>query len=168
VRREGDKGGIIMLTRWNTSWSDFDEAFSAISQLKMYMDRVFDDAFVGRLGDGGTSARTVRTWPRANLIDAGTKLILTAEVPGLSEKDIKLTLNREVLTLSGERKVETPEGYSAHRQERAAVSFSRSLALPCQVNAESTSASVRDGILTVTIEKAADAMPRQIAIKAAS
>lgn len=157
-----------MLTRWNTSWSDFDEAFSAISQLKTYMDRVFEDAFGGHLADGGTSPLIMRTWPRANLIDAGTKLILTAEVPGLSEKDIKLTLNQEVLTLSGERKVEAPEGYSAHRRERRSVSFSRSLALPCQVNAESTSATVRDGILTVTIEKAADAMPRQIAIKAVS
>jgi len=157
-----------MLTRWNTGWNDFDEAFSVMSQLKTYMDRVFEDAFGGHLADGGTSPLAMRTWPRANLIDTGTKLVLTAEVPGLSEKDIKLALNQEVLTLSGERKVEAPEGYSAHRQERASVSFSRSLALPCRVNAESTSATVKDGILTVTIEKAPDAMPRQIAIKSAS
>lgn len=155
-----------MLTRWNTGWSDFDEAFSAMSQLKTYMDRVFEDAFGGRAPDGGTLPFFARTWPRANLIDAGAKLILTAEVPGLSEKDIKLSLNQEVLTMSGERKVEAPEGYSAHRQERAAVSFSRSFALPCRVNAESTSAEVKNGILTVAIEKAADAQPRQIAVKA--
>jgi HSP20 family protein len=70
--------------------------------------------------------------------------------------------------VSGERRVQTPEGYSAHRQERAAINFSRSFALPCRVNADRTSASVKNGILTVTLEKAADAMPRQIAIKAAS
>jgi HSP20 family protein len=155
-----------MLTRWNTGWSDVDDAFSAMSQLKTYMDRVFEDAFGGRAADGGNPPFFARTWPRANLIDAGAKLILTAEVPGLSEKDIKLSLNQEVLTMSGERKVEAPEGYSAHRQERAAVSFSRSFALPCRVDAESTSAEVKNGILTVTIEKAADAQPRQIAVKA--
>lgn len=155
-----------MLTRWNTGWNDFNDAFSAMSQLKTYMDRVFEDAFGERAADGGTSPFFARTWPRANLIDAGAKLILTAEVPGLSEKDIKVSLNEEVLTLSGERNVVAPAGYSAHRQERGSVSFSRSFALPCRVNAESTSAEVRNGILTVTIEKAADAQPRQIAVKA--
>jgi len=168
MRREGDKGDITMLTRWNTGWSDFDDTFSAMSQLKATMDRAFEDVFGGRLADGGTSSLTMRTWPRTNLIDAGTKLILTAEVPGLSENDIKLTLNQDVLTLSGERRVRAPEGYSAHRQERVAVSFSRSFTLPCQVNTESTTARVKDGILSVTIEKAADAMPRQIAIRTAS
>jgi len=129
-----------MLTRWNTGWNDFDDAFSAMSQLKSYMDRAFEDAFSGRVADGGALPFYARTWPRTNLVDAGTKLILTAEVPGLSENDIKLSLNQDVLTISGERKVEAPEGYSAHRQERADVSFSRSLVLPCRVNAESASA----------------------------
>jgi HSP20 family protein len=155
-----------MLTRWNTGWSDFDDMFAAMNQLRSYMDRVFEDAFAGRYAEGRALPLFAGTWPRANLIDAGSNLILTAEVPGLSEKDLKLTLNQEVLTLSGERKVQAPEGYSAHRQERAAVNFSRSFALPCRVNAERTSASVKNGILTVTLEKAADAMPRQIAVKA--
>jgi HSP20 family protein len=156
-----------MLTRWNSGWSDFDEMFSAMNQLRTYMDRVFDDTLGSRFSEGRLMPFT-GTWPRANLIDAGSNLVLTAEVPGLSDKDIKLILNQEVLTVSGERRVQTPEGYSAHRQERAAINFSRSFALPCRVNADRTSASVKNGILTVTLEKAADAMPRQIAIKAAS
>jgi hypothetical protein len=64
--------------------------------------------------------------------------------------------------------VKAPEGYSAHRQERPAVRFSRSFALPCRVNPEKATAAVKNGILTVTLEKAADAMPRQIAVKASS
>jgi HSP20 family protein len=155
-----------MLTRWNTGWSDFDDMFAMMNQLRSYMDRVFEDTFGSRFAEGRALPFYAGTWPRANLIDAGSNLIVTAEVPGLSEKDIKLTLNQEVLTISGERKVQAPEGYSAHRQERAAVSFSRSFALPCRVNADRSSASVKDGILTVTLEKAADAMPRQIAVKA--
>lgn len=155
-----------MLTRWNTGWNDFDEMFSAMNQLRTYMDRVFEDAVGGRFSDSRALPSYAGTWPRANLIDAGTNLILTAEVPGLSEKDVRLTLNQEVLTIAGERKVEAPEGYSAHRQERATVNFTRSFALPCRVNADRTSATVRNGILTVTLEKAADAMPRQIAVRA--
>src|SRR5687767_7158944 len=156
-----------MLTRWNTGWNEFDEMFSALNQMRAYMDRVFDDAPARRSWDGGRALPfSVGTWPRANLIDAGSKLIVTAEVPGLTEKDIKLTLNQEVLSISGQREVNAPEGYSAHRQERPAVNFSRSFTLPCRVNADAAAASVKDGILTVTLEKAPDAMPRQIAVKA--
>ena len=155
-----------MLTRWNNGWTDFDEMFSTMNQLRTYIDRVFDDAFAGRISGGAALPPHAGTWPRANLVDAGSSLILTAEVPGLSENDVKVTLNQDVLTISGERKVEPPEGYSAHRQERATVSFSRSIALPSRVNTDRTNASVKDGVLTVTLEKAADSMPRQIAIKA--
>jgi len=155
-----------MLTRWNTDWSELDDIFSTMNQLRSYMDHVFDETFSGRPSDGKGLHWLAGNWPRTNLIDAGSNLVFTAEVPGLSEKDIKLTLNQEVLTVSGERKVQPPEGYSAHRQERPSISFSRSFTLPCRVNAERTNASVKDGILTVTLEKAADAMPRQIAIKA--
>jgi HSP20 family protein len=156
-----------MLTRWNTGWNEFDEMFSALNQLKAYMDRVFDDVGGFRSWDSGRALPfSAGTRPRANLIDAGSKLIVTAEVPGLSEKDIQLTLNQEVLSITGQREVKAPEGYSAHRQERPTVSFSRSFTLPCRVNADAADASVKDGILTVTLEKAPDAMPRQISVRA--
>jgi HSP20 family protein len=155
-----------MLTRWNAGWNEFDEMFSAMNQLRTYMDRVFEDTLGGRLQDWRVLPFQAGTWPRANLIDAGANVVVTAEIPGLAEKDIQLTLNQDVLTISGERRISVPEGYSVHRQERPAVSFSRSFALPCRVNAEQATASVKDGILTVTLEKTPDAMPRQIAIKA--
>jgi HSP20 family protein len=155
-----------MLTRWNTDWSGVDDMFATMNQLRSYMDRVLADAPVSGFADGGPVPFAAGGWPRANLVDGGSSITLTAEVPGLSEKDVKLTLNQEVLTISGERKVQVPEGYSVHRQERPAVSFSRSFGLPCRVNAERASASVKNGILTVTLEKAPDAMPRQITVKA--
>jgi len=157
-----------MITRWNTGWNEFEQMFSAMNELRTRMDRMFEDAFGGWRSDGGELAFQVGTWPRANLIDAGSGLVVTAEVPGLTDKDIKLSLNQDVLSISGERQVKAPEGYSAHRQERPAVRFSRSFALPCRVNPEKATAAVKNGILTVTLEKAADAMPRQIAVKASS
>jgi HSP20 family protein len=157
-----------MLTRWNMGKSEFDDMFSALDQLRTYMDRAFEDGFGGRHSDGRAFPFSAGTWPRANLIDSGTNLVVTAEVPGLSDRDIKLTLNQDVLSISGEREVKPPEGYSAHRQERPAVNFSRSFALPCRVNPDGTTASVKNGILTVTLEKAADAIPRKITVKGAA
>jgi HSP20 family protein len=154
-----------MLTRWNTSWSDFDDMFSTVNQLKDYMNQLFQDD--GQRGwTGWAGSQLGGSWPRANLVDSGSTLMLSAEVPGLSEKDIKLSLNQDVLTVAGERAVQAPEGYTAHRQERPSLQFSRSFALPCAVDADRASAVVRNGILTVTLEKAREAMPRQIAINA--
>ncbi len=152
-----------MWPRWNLGWNDFDDMFSAMSQLRTYMDRVFDDTGAARVWEG----RSLGGWPRANLTDTGANISITAEVQGLSDKDIKVSLNQDVLTLSGQRPIEAPKGYSTHRQERASVEFSRSFSLPCRVNPEHATAVVKDGIVTVTLEKAADAMPRQISVKAA-
>ncbi|HEX2675763.1 MAG TPA: Hsp20/alpha crystallin family protein [Polyangiales bacterium] len=155
-----------MLTQWNTPY-DFDDMFSAMNLLRSTMDRVLDDGWQGS-GFVTDRALPVRAgnWPRANLLDAGQSLILTAEIPGMTREDVKLTLNQEVLTIQGERKVQVPEGYSAHRREREAVRFSRSFALPCHVDPERTNAVVKNGVLTVTLQKAPDALPRQITIVA--
>jgi len=153
-----------MLTHWNTGWSDFDDVFSTMNQLRQYMDRVFDDTGSQR---SRSLAQLAGSWPRANLQDLGSNLQLSAEVPGLSEKDIKLVINQDVLTISGKRATEAPDGYSVHRMERPSIEFSRSFTLPCRINADRASAVVRNGILTVTLEKASDAMPRQITVKAA-
>jgi HSP20 family protein len=143
-----------------------DEMFSALNELRTTMDRVFEDPTGGRAWSGKPLSAFGGSWPRANLIDAGPTLVLAVEVPGLSEKDIKLSLNQDVLTLAGERRSVAPEGYLAHREERPSLRFSRSFALPCAVNPDRAAASVKDGILTVTLEKAQEAMPRQISVKA--
>lgn len=149
-----------MLTRW----TDIDTTFAALDAFRRRMDRIFEDynRFVGDEPryELGTS------WPHMVVSDEGNDLRVYAEVPGLSEKDIQLTLNQNVLTVSGERKLKVPEGYSAHRQERANYAFSKSITLPCEVNPEKASASVKDGILTVSVGKAEAAKPRQITVKA--
>ena len=147
-----------MLTRWNTDWSDFEETFNAMSQLRSQLDRALHEQV-------GPDARGT-TWPRASLSDAGNQLVLVAEVPGLADKDVQLTLNQEVLTVSGQRRAAPPEGYSVHRQERPAIRFTRSFALPCRVDGERTTATVKNGLLTVTLEKAKEAQSRQITVKA--
>jgi HSP20 family protein len=100
-----------------------------------------------------------------NFADTGAELVLTADVPGLSEKDVQVSIEQDVLTISGERKLNAPEGYAAHRQERGAFKFTRSFNLPVRVNNEKAGATVKQGVLTVTLPKSPEAQPRRIEIR---
>lgn len=142
-------------------WSDFGRGFGSVAELRRHMDRLFEE-YDGR-GEEDYAARAA--WPRINVFDAGANLVVKAEVPGLAEKDLQITVNQDVLTVTGERKVDKPEAYSVHRQERAPFKFSRSFTLPTKVDSEKTSAAMKDGLLTITLPKAPEAQPRQIAIR---
>jgi HSP20 family protein len=98
--------------------------------------------------------------------DAGGNLVLEADVPGMTQKDLRLTVNESTLTLEGERKSDAPEGYSVHRQERGALRFSRSFTLPVKTDSERCEATVKDGVLIVKLPKAKEAQPRQIEVRA--
>jgi len=139
---------------------DFDNAFSMLNQLRRQMDHAFDDL------DRGTYATAARNYPPSNLYDNGVAYVISTEVPGLTDKDITVTATQDVITVAGERKNEVPEGYSVHRSERPSVKFSRSYALPARVDPEKISARLTDGVLTLTVEKAAEVKPRQISVRA--
>jgi len=158
-----------------TRISDVDRTFAALDEMRRRMERVFDDE-ENRAAQGSARGffdafdfgvpRTVATWPRISVYDTGSALVLHAEVPGLKESDIKIEIAQDVLSLSGERKSDTPEGYAVHRRERAPVKFARSLALPCKVDVDKATATVTDGVLTLTLPKTPEAQPRQITVKA--
>lgn len=141
---------------------DFDSAlgFSMLDQLRRQMERAFEDI------DRSHSSSAVRNYPASNLYDTGSAFVITAEVPGLSEKDLDISATQDVVTVSGERKNEVPEGYSVHRSERSAVRFKRSYALPTRIDPEKVGAKLVDGVLTLTLEKAAEVKPRQISVRA--
>jgi HSP20 family protein len=104
--------------------------------------------------------------PRLRLQDAGDKLVLTLDAPGMQEKDFTLELKGMSLTLAGERKLESPKGYEGRRQERTFAKFARTLTLPGEVDAAAATASLKDGVLTVTLPKIPEAKPRTIPIRA--
>jgi HSP20 family protein len=147
--------------------TDFDRTFDVLDELRRQMDRVWND-YDGTWGVTPSATQTLSSasWPRFNVLDAGANLVVTAEVPGLTEKDLEVSLEDGVLTIGGERKSLQPEGYAVHRRERPAFRFGRSFALPVKVDAEKTAATVKDGILTITLAKAPEARPRQISVKA--
>ena len=91
---------------------------------------------------------------------------LSADVPGIKEKDIDISLHNNVLTVSGSRSAETRnEGETYFVRERQFGSFSRSFALPDEANPELVSAKLSEGVLSVNIAKKAESKPRKIAIK---
>lgn len=142
-------------------WREFDNAFSVMEEMRRQMDR-----YLNELADGPRSTEWSRGWPRMELIDSKSELVIRGELPGLSEQDVDVSVNQDVVTVSGERKVEIPEGYKVHRHERASVKFSKSFALPCRVDLDKAAAVARNGILTITLPKAPESQPRQIAVKA--
>jgi HSP20 family protein len=137
-----------------------------MGELRRRVDRVWDD--IGPAWPATAPSRlplAATGLPRVNVFDAGASLVLRADVPGLSEKDVQVTLAEGSVSIVGERKVFAFEGYAALRQERRGVKFSRSVALPCRVDAERTQATVKNGVLTVTLAKAGEAEPRPIAAR---
>lgn len=142
--------------------SDIDRMFGTMDLLRSKMNRMFTDydRFYGE--DSGW--RVVNGSPRTNLYDNGDSFQLIAEVPGLSKEDINVRIQGNYLELSGERKNDVPEGYKAHRIERAATSFTRSFTLPSDVDADKIEAVLQNGLLTLVLPKAEAAKPKQISI----
>ncbi len=127
-------------------WSDFDRFFSAFDELS-------------RRG------ATQRNWPAIAVADEGNSLAVTAAVPGLAKDDLSVELNQDTLSISGARNVDAPEGYSVHRKERSSLRFSRSVRLPVKVDPEKVAAEFKNGVLSITLEKAPEAKRRQIAVR---
>lgn len=146
-------------------WNDFDRTYAAMEDFRRQMTAAFgahdDREQTGLLGFGNATA-----WPNVSLWDNGPALVLTADVPGMTDQDIQISVHQDVLTLTGERQGKAPEGYGVERQERGRARFSRSFALPTRVDNDKATAEVKNGVLTVTLPKHPDAQPRQIAVRA--
>ena len=102
-----------------------------------------------------------------DLVETEEDFVLRADLPGLSEEDVNIELEDNVLTISGERKAaheERKEGY--YRVERASGAFSRSLTLPEGVDPERVRASFDRGVLEVRIPKPEQRKPRKVTISA--
>lgn len=138
-------------------FSGLARSFGALDQLRREMDRLF---YQPAAFDAHSAS------PRFSVEDEGANYVARADLPGVTEKDLELTVTGNTLTLKGNRKVAAPEGYSVHRNERGSFEFARSFELPTKVTADKVEAKLEHGVLTVTLPKAPEAQPKQIAVKA--
>jgi HSP20 family protein len=138
------------------------EPFRELSSLQTEMNRLFNAAFdTSPAGNGGN-----RRWaPAMDLLETEDHFVLRADLPGMTESDVNIELEDNVLTVSGERKAEREEKREGfYRVERAFGSFSRSLTLPKGVDAEAVTAGFDNGVLEVRIPKPEQRKPRKITI----
>ena len=144
-------------------WSEVDRMFNAMNLLQTRMDRIF--------GDYGTSRPIPAAWiaaeniPKTNLYDEGDHFEIVAEVPGFAKENLNINIQGNYLEISGTHQVDAPDGYSVHRVERGTSSFNRSFTLPSDVDVEKTEASLKNGLLKLTLPKAESAKPKHITVK---
>ena len=105
--------------------------------------------------------------PAVDVLEKDDKFVVKAELPGMKEEDISVSVVGDTLTIKGEKKTETEvkeEDY--YRCERAYGSFYRSIPLPSTVDSAKIEASYEDGVLEVTLPKAPEVKPKKIAVSA--
>lgn len=134
-------------------WRDLEHEFSRLS-------RFLDDATFAGTSSGMWS-------PPVNVTETKDEMVLTAELPGMTEEDVQVELENNVLSISGEKSEVRTEGDEERRYhvwERSYGSFRRAFTLPQTVSAEDVTARFENGILTVKLPKAAEAKGRKIQI----
>jgi HSP20 family protein len=149
----------MALIRW--------EPAREITSLQQEMNRLFSSFFDTPVPSAAPGAEgPARRWmPAVDLVETDDEFVLRADLPGMTESDVDLTLEDNVLTLSGERRTENGgRGEGFYRLERTAGHFSRSLTLPEDVDGDAIAASFDKGVLEVRIPKPEQRKPRKLQI----
>ena len=121
--------------------------------LRNNIDRMFDSFLRGFDIDPFTQTASLFN-PNVDVADTGKEIRVTVEVPGMSEKDIDVSVTKDSLTIRGEKKDETEEkNASYHRMERVYGFFSRTIPLPVEVNVDAAKADYKNGVLAINIPK---------------
>ena len=136
-----------------------------INRLRGEMEGLFDDMFEGlpRMTFGTLPAPA---FPALNVWEDSDNVYVEAELPGFKLDDIELLITGDELTIKGERKDASGEDDTYHRRERGTGCFSRLLRLPVDVTADDVAATLRNGVLLVTMPKAEEARPHKVEVKA--
>ncbi len=146
------------------------EGDSPVMAIQNEMNRMFDQFFA----DPFTllplaSTRSMSDFiPRVDVSETDTAMLVTAELPGMEEKDIQITLENEALLITGEKKSDLEEkGKNFHRVERTYGSFQRAIPLVSEIQQDKVEAVFKNGVLNITLPKtpAAAKQSRKITIK---
>jgi len=143
------------------------DVFKELDNLRREIDEAFRGAGYSRpFGPTFLSPVMTHRFPRVNFSEDDGHVYIEALVPGVDPKDVDLSVLRNTVTISGERKpfVEK-EGQIVHRSELGTGKFSRTLELPVDIDPNRISALCKDGIMQVTLAKAEHAKPKKIEIK---
>lgn len=130
------------------------------------MDRLFGNVFEGSPADRSWGVGGRRPFPALNLWEKGDTLYAEAEAPGLEMDDLEVFVQDNELTVKGERKDAEGEEVTYHHRERGIGKFVRMVRLPVEIDAEKVAATLRNGVLTITLPKVQAVLPKKIAVEA--
>src|SRR5436190_22887397 len=141
------------LTRW--------DPFKEMDEMQKRLTSIFGIAPLRR-SDGEKEALTVAEWsPLVDITEDDREYLIKAELPEVKKEDVKVTVEKGVLTITGERKFEKQENKKYHRIERSYGSFARIFALPDNGDSAKVNAEFKDGVLKVRVAKSEAARPKQ-------
>lgn len=137
-------------------WAEFE-------RIRQGLDKLSHGYFARETPFGGATV-----FPALNVFEERENLTVKAELPGVEAGDLTISLEGDTLTIQGKRETKhNGEKLSYHRREIEAGNFSRAINLPVKVNPETVTARLSNGILTITLEKAAEVKPRQVTVTTA-
>ncbi len=143
--------------------SRYNEALP-INRLRGAMHRLFEEVLEDSASSHSGHSQAA-TFPALNVWEDTSSVFVEAELPGLTLEDIEVLVTADELTVKGNRQGVMSEKQVYHRQERGTGAFSRTLRLPLSLSTDKVSATLRDGVLLVTIPKAEDVRPRKVEVK---
>lgn len=136
--------------------------FRGIDSLQDEVNRLFEDFF----GPDERVLGEVQFTPAVDISENKDAVIVKADLPGMEEKDIDVSIAGDVLTIKGERKEETEDKQEDYyRRERVYGSFTRQIALPKHIKREDVKAKFKNGVLTVTLPKSDDYKEKEVKIE---
>ena len=141
------------------------DPFRDLRTLQEEVNRLFSTNLTRAFGDEGIGRGA---WsPSVDIYENKDQIVLEAELPGMKQEDFDLSIENNVITLRGERRLEkTEETDNYHRVERSYGAFTRSFTLPQTVSGEGATAEYNNGVLRVTLPKREEAKPRRIEVTA--
>lgn len=136
-----------------------------LGRLRDEVERLFSDFVEGSPLSELSGLVGAKEFPALNIWESDNNLYVEAEAPGLKMEDIEVFVKGQELTIGGGRKDAGESDRAYHRQERGVGSFSRVLRLPVEIDPQNVEATLKDGVLTITLPKAQAAKPRKIEVK---
>ena len=146
------------ITRW--------DPFHELDELQHRLSTLFGRAPIKKTGERQEALRVAEWAPLVDITEDQKEYLIKAEIPEVKKDDVKINVQNDVLTISGERKYEKEEqDKKHHRIERAYGSFLRSFTIPEDADPEQISAEFQDGLLRVHLSKTTRSKPKSIEVK---
>ena len=134
--------------------------FNEVVSLREAMDRLFEDSFIQRTGLSAGLGES------SNLYETAEGFVLQIPMPGVNPADVEITAQQDTLSLKWAKKVNAPEGATAHWTGFSSGQYQQSFTLPSAINSEAAEASYENGVLTLTLPKAEHVKARTVKVVA--